>query len=139
MVHRSINADGQVCDFCWDGAPIAQSNIRLTSGDYEVTIPFTPPPRRGSEFPGELKYTLKDSFGSNREWLTYAVDFPTDVLSLKITLPNGKPCLKADARVAIGGHQVELDGIQVSPNRQVITLNVKRPKLGTKIVTYWDW
>lgn len=83
LVHRNINADGEVCDFYWDGAPIAQSNIRLTSGDYEVTIPFTPPPRRGSEFPGELKYTLKNSFASNREWLTYAVDFPSDVLSAK--------------------------------------------------------
>ena len=139
IVHKNNAADGSIVDFKWNGKPVPATHQRKVLGEFELTIPLSPAPARGQEFPGRLEYTLLDSFPSDDESLSYVVDFPTRVVSIQVQLPQKKPCVTAAARLSFGGQERELDGLVISQDKRTLTLEVSRPRIGGQLVIYWTW
>jgi len=140
MVHRNIAADGDVRDFNWNGRPIPDAQQRRTmGGEYEITVPFTPAPSRGKPFDGKLSYDLIDSFPAHSESLGYVVDFPTKIVTITVTLPTNKACLTAIPRLAFGGQERDLRDLIIAPDRCTLKYSVKKPRVGSQIITYWTW
>jgi len=55
-------------------------------------------------------------------------------------LPDTKPCLgHPHARVVFGGQEHDQPGIELDPTGKVISLDVRRPKVGSQIAIYWTW
>lgn len=140
MVHRNIAADGDVSDFRWNGRPIPNAQQRRTmGGEYEITVPFTPAPSRGKPFDGSLSYKLLNSFPADSESLGYVVDFPTKIVTITVTLPAARKCLTAIPRLAFGGQERDLSALTIGPNRETLSISVKKPRVGSQIITYWTW
>lgn len=139
FTHRNIAADGKVHSFLWNGKPIEQSYISLEMGEYSITIPLIPSPAKGKEFGGELSYTMEDTFPHASESMIYTIDIPTEIVSM--TLQLSRPCTTAEARIEASGQsrQIPGRGLVISEDRKTLTLEAKRPRIGSLVRVYWNW
>src|SRR5215510_8644906 len=101
FIHRNIAADGQIHTFLWNGKPVDQGRISKQLGEYSITTLLVPTPTKGKEFGGELSYTMDDAFPAATESMIYAIDIPTEIVSM--TLQLARPCTKAEPRIDASG------------------------------------
>lgn len=139
FMHRNIAADGRIHTFLWNGKPVDSNHISKQLGEYSITTPLVPPPSKGKEFGGELSYTMEDAFPDSTESMIYAVDIPTEIVSM--TLQLARPCTTAEARIEASGQSRELPGkgLIISEDRKTLTLEAKRPRVGSWVRIYWNW
>jgi len=139
LEHKNIGADGQICNFLWNGKPIPPNAITLELGQYNVRIDLPVNPGRWQIFDGELSYEMRDSFNGNPESAAYPVDFPTKIATLTILFPKTKPCLSAEARKKQGSGTVPIEKPTILKNGTQLELTLNRPTYGATYLIYWHW
>ena len=138
MVHRNIAGDGAITDLCWNDRPIPVDRIKNILGELEVWVPFEFPTKRGHEFDGKLSYKGHDVLNSKVESLRYCIDFPTKHVSFVLELPPKRPCRRAIS-YRTSGVRRNLKDPNVTDDGRKITMEVKRPILGSEYVITWEW
>lgn len=139
MTHRNIAADGETNNICWNDRPVPAHRIRSILGEYEVTIEFPAQCKRWHTFKGKLSYDVEDSFLGNPEGLVYVADFPTKLARIHIDLPQERPCSRAYTYKVVGAQKVSYIDPDVSSDKARIELEIKRPRIGSEYMLYWDW
>jgi hypothetical protein len=139
-VHRNISAEGQISDFCWNGATIPMPDIVRRSNHIQVTVrsPYAWP--MGKQLQGELSYRLQDSFNEAVEYLQYISDIPTKLAMLRVEFPPNQNCTSVYVqRRANGVVDTFEDGVQRDPRGRWLEVKLRKPKGGHEYTVYWHW
>lgn len=134
-VHRNISSDGDMI-FSTDHGTL---DIRRSAGDYTVTHRFPNPLRKWQKIDLKLIQQFDNSFTQNTEGVIIWSDYKTKKATVKVILPETRPCTTARMICREGSDEKILGEPHISPNRQEISWNIKRLKVGTEYEIEWDW
>jgi|HubBroStandDraft_5_1064220.scaffolds.fasta_scaffold71490_2 hypothetical protein len=132
---RNLATDGTIQNILIDGMP--PDETVESSGSLHVCRRFDPK-NRGDFWESTLTYQVLDSFLKNREEYIHFTGFETKNLKVEVRLC--RPCTAAELYLTYAGEQREsLSAPVISPDKRVITYELKRPLLGAQYHLRWFW
>lgn len=134
----NVTADGKIENILIDNKEPHYK--KQESGSLLLGKRFNQPLKRGQRFTMRLSYDLVNSFNASSESLIHIVSYKTNRLRLVVQFHPDKPCRSARAFLRYGSQiQKYLPIFNISEDKCLIELEVKKPKLGAEYVLEWDW
>ena len=118
---------------------LPDDSLTTEAGDLRVSVRLSTPPIKGQTFVVLLKLHYRDAFNQENESLIYQPDLPTKRATLKVAFPPNIPCREPYSRLIQGSGENEYDPPTVSPDRTLICLEIKNPKIGNEYKLGWSW
>lgn len=135
-VHRNISADGKILTF---DTNFGRPEVKRDAGDYVVFQRFPHPLKKWEKISLKLVTKHEDSFTLATEGTILIIDYKTKSASIKIFLPEERPCKGARVLYRSGSDERNLGQPEVSANYREIKWIGKGLRVGCEYEIEWDW
>ena len=139
LMFGKSGSDGEIESITWNGETITADRLKTECGDVQIDIRLNPAPIRNSEFEGTLVMRTRDAFPDRSEYWNYVPDMPTKAAELQIKIPDDRHCSNVQCRKIRGVETFTFKNPTLSSDNKIITLEIKRPKVGYEYKITWSW